>query len=172
MNQPTQALFDECCRQSENCKYTALSFVIWLRVLRWIRTSSLALPIVFGSLATWSVVTKSHSYIGAVFTLLATVIPVTYRASKVDEGIRQYQRKSGEFTNLRDDFRRAAEIGAHKDFQAFERDTKPLFKRLEKAREPMLSPPEWCFQAARRKVHSGHYRHDYDDMKNTHPDNS
>jgi hypothetical protein len=161
----TKALFDECHRQKENCEYTALSFVIWLRILRFARNACLAAPIVFGALATWKIVAQAAPVAGAVFTLLATVIPVAYRATKTDDAIRQYQRRSGEFTNLRDDFRRVAEIGVHKEFSAFEKDTRPLFRRLERAREPMLTPPDWCFRAARKKIHAGHYHHDYDEQQ-------
>lgn len=165
MNPETQTLLDECRRQSENCGYTALTFVIWLRLLRWIRGFCLVVPIIFGAVATWKVVSSSSPVLGAVCALLATVIPVAYRASKTDEAIRQYQRRSGDFTNLRDHFRRVADAGVHKEFSVFERDTKPLFRRLEKARELMLSPPEWCFWLARRKWKAGHYRHDYDEQQ-------
>jgi hypothetical protein len=158
-----KALFDECMRQKENCEYTALSFVIWLRALRWIQGTCIVVPIIFGALATWKVVTQTAPVAGAVFTLLATVIPITYRASKIDDAIRRYQRRSGDFTNLRDGFRRVAEIGMHKEFADFEKDTRPLFKRLERAREPMLTPPDWSFRAAQKKIKGGDYRHDYDE---------
>ena len=52
---PTKALIDECYRQSENCAYTATTFIIWLRVLRTVRVFYLVAPIVFGALATWKV---------------------------------------------------------------------------------------------------------------------
>jgi len=97
-----------------------------------------------------------------VCAVLATTLPLIYRATKLDDTIRKYERRAGQFTNLRDDFRRIAEIGVHKDFAAFDKDSKPLFTRLRKAREPMLAPPEWCFAIAQRKILRGHYHHDYD----------
>jgi hypothetical protein len=70
---------------------------------------------------------------------------------------------AGEFTNLRDRFRQAALISSKKPFTEFEADTKPLFARLEKARSRTLTPPDWCFKLARRKIEAGDYAHDYDE---------
>lgn len=158
----TQALIDECHRQSENCRDTAVSFTIWLRTLRWARLFCLVAPVVFGALATWQVLTGFPVW-AAVFTLLATVIPPAYRASRFDSEIEDYQSLAGEFTNLRDRFRQAALISSKKSFAEFEADTKPLFARLEKARGRTLTPPDWCFKRARRKIEAGHYTHDYDE---------
>jgi hypothetical protein len=76
LNPIAQALLDECSRQSENCIYTALSFNIWLRRLRAIRTASLVLPVIFGSLATAGIVSKVLPAWAAVFSLLVTVLPL------------------------------------------------------------------------------------------------
>ena len=163
VNPLAQALLDECRRQEENCTYTALSFVIWLRCLRSVRNVCLTAPLVFGALATWKVLTQTAPLWGAIFALLTTLIPVVYRASKTDDMISQYTKIAGELTNLRDRFRQAATISVYKDTAAFENDSRPLFERLERARGPMLTPPEWCFKMARNKIKSGHYRHDYDE---------
>lgn len=104
---------------------------------------------------------------GAVFTLLATVIPPAYRASKTNTAINDYRTLAGEFTNLRDRFRQTALISSHKQYAEFEAETKPLFDRLEKARRQMLVPPEWCFKLAQRKYQAGHYHHDYDEQPET-----
>jgi hypothetical protein len=158
----TQALIDECHRQSENCRDTAVSFTIWLRTMRWIRTFCLVAPIVFGALATWQVLT-GFPVLAAVFTLLATVIPPAYRASRYDTEIEDYKSLAGEFTNLRDRFRQAALISSKKSFAEFEADARPLIERLEKARARTLTPPEWSFKLARRKIEAGDYTHDYDE---------
>jgi hypothetical protein len=161
-NGPTQALIDECHRQSQNCRDTAVSFTIWLRTLRWIRTFSLVAPVIFGALATWQILTDVPVW-AAVFTLLATVIPPAYRASRFDSEIEGYKSLAGEFTNLRDRFRQAALISSKKSFAEFEADTKPLIARLEKARSQTLTPPDWCFKRARRKIEAGDYTRDYDE---------
>lgn len=160
---PTSALIDECERQSENCGYTATSFIIWLRLLRWIRTACLVAPIIFGAIATWKIVAQSAPTWTAVFALLATVIPPVYRAAKLDQAITDYEALAGEFTNLRDRFRQLATIASQQPFPEFEAEAKPIFSRLEKARGRVLAPPDWTFRLAQRKHKAGHYRHDYDE---------
>lgn len=120
--------------------------------MRWFRTAFLTLPVILGAVATWKIAEKAAPLGTAVCALLATTLPVIYRAMKLDDAIRKYERRAGQFTNLRDDFRRIAEIGINKNFPALEKDSKPLFARLRKAREPMLTPPEWCFALAQKKI--------------------
>ncbi len=167
MNPIAQALFDECNRQKENCEYTALSFTIWLRRLRWRRTASMVLPVIFGALATWQIVAQYAAGLAAVFTLLATVIPLVYRASKTDASIAQFTKLAGAFTNLRDRFRQLAEVGPHKDLAGFEREFTALMSKMDKARLHSETPPEWCFEAARKKIQTGHMSHDYDEQGRT-----
>jgi hypothetical protein len=160
---PTAALIDECQRQSENCAYSATTFIIWLRALRGVRIFCVVAPIVFGALATWKLMSDSPVW-SAVFVLLATVIPPAYRASTVESSIKEYELLAGEMTNLRDRFRQAATIDSHKPFPEFEAAAKAYLDRLEKARNRALSPPEWCFRLARKKHKAGHYANDYDEL--------
>ena len=157
---PTAALVAECQRQFGNCRDTAVSFIIWLRLLRWTRTALLVAPLVFGAIATWQIIDGSK--IAAVCALLATVVPSVYRASKLDKAINDYETLAGEFTNLRDRFRQLAEISSQKPFPEFEAEAKPILERMEKARKRALAPPDWTFRAARKKVKAGHYTHDSD----------
>jgi hypothetical protein len=165
VNPLAKALVDECCRLSEDCKYTALTFTIWLRRLRARRTLALVLPVIFGSLATAGIVTAHLPAWAAVFSLLGTVIPLVYRSSKTDATITQFVRLAGEFTNLRDRFRQLGEVGVHKDITVFEADFKGLMMRMEKARKFAETPPEWCFLKAKKKIDDGHMHHDYDEQK-------
>src|SRR5215468_3775867 len=98
----------------------------------------------------------------AVFALLATVLPPTHRASKIDDDIDQYAKLAGEFTNLRDRFRQSALVASQKSFTDFDSEVRGLFERLEKARSRVLTPPDWCFKIARKKHKAGHYDFDYD----------
>jgi hypothetical protein len=136
------------------CRDTAVSFTIWLRALRWTRTFYLVGPVVFGALATWQVL-AGLPVLAAIFTLLATAIPPVYRASRIDAAIEDYETLAGEFTNLRDRFRQAASISSKKSFAEFEAETKPLMERLEKARGRTLTPPDWYFKRALRKIAAG-----------------
>jgi hypothetical protein len=147
---PQKALIDECNRQSENCAYSATTFIIWLRVLCIIRLFCVVTPILFGALAAWKVMTDSPAW-AATRILLATAIPPAYRASGTDKIITDYRTLAGEMTNLRDRFRHAANIDSNKPFAEFDVTTKPLLDRLEKARARSLTPPEWCFRRARKK---------------------
>lgn len=164
MTDRTEALKDECNRQAENCGYTATSFTVWLRCLRWLRTLCLIAPVIFGALATWKMLAQSPG-LAAVFTLLATVIPPTYKGSRLDESIKDYELMAGEFTNIRDRFRQAALVYSHLPFDEFEAKVEPLFARLEKARNRTLAPPQWSFERARKLHQKGRYRHDYDEER-------
>lgn len=158
----TEALVAECERQADNCNHTAVSFIIWLRCLRWIRTFFLTAPIAFGALATWKIVAHGSPEFAAVFALLATVLPPLARAARIDQSIKDYEEMAGEFTNLRDRFRQAATIDALSSFDQFQAAAAPHLDRLEKARRRVLAPPEWCFRSARAKIAKGHYQHDRD----------
>ena len=165
VNPIAQALVDECNRERENCEYTALGFTIWLRTLRWRRTASMVLPVIFGAFATWQIVTQYMPWLAAVLTLLATVVPLVYRASKTDAAIAKFTKLAGTFTNLRDRFRQLAEVGPHKETELFEKEFAALMVKMEKARLYSETPPEWCFKAARKKIKAGHMSHDYDEAQ-------
>jgi hypothetical protein len=160
---PTEALAAECRRLSQDCAYTATTFIIWLRWLRGIHVICEVSPLAFGALAAWRIVAQSSPIWAAVFTLLATAIPPAYRASKTEAAIRAYVVAAGEFTNLRDRFRQAALISSSKSFPEFEADVAPLIVRLENVRACPLTPPEWFFRLARHKHEAGHYSHDTDE---------
>jgi hypothetical protein len=89
-------------------------------------------------------------------------IPPTFQAAKLDSSIKQYTTMAGEFTNLRDRFRLAAEYASLKSFDEFEAAFNALYARLEKARAPALTPPHVCFLIARRQWQKGYYKPDED----------
>jgi hypothetical protein len=120
-------------------------------------------PVIFGALATWQIVTQYLPWMAAVLTLLATVIPLVYRASKTDAAIARFTKLAGTFTNLRDRFRQLAEVGPHKEVEFFEKEFAALMLKMEKARLNSETPPERCFKAARKKIRAGHMSHDYDE---------
>ena len=163
MSDLTPPLVDECHRQSETCKYTAVTFTIWLRWLRAVRLFFVVAPVVFGALATWKILVQTSTLWASVFTLLATGLPPVYRAMRVDKAIRDYGNMSAVFTNLRDRFRQAALIHSLKPYEEFEREANRLLDKLEKARKEALTPPEFIFWLGRRKIKKGHYRHDHDE---------
>jgi hypothetical protein len=144
--------------------FTSTNFLIWLRCLRGIRAVCLVLPVFCGAFATWKILVQASPFWGAVAALAAAIIPPAYRAARIDDVIREYNERSGEFTNLRDRFRYLARVTSHQPFETFDADAKAIIKRLEAARSNPLTPPEWCFRLARRKHKAGHYKHDYDEQ--------
>lgn len=156
-----EALMDECERQFENCRDTAVSNIVWLKVLRWTRICFITAPIIFGALATWKLLADSKLS-AAVFTLLATVLPPVFKAIDLEQTIKDYEKHAGEFMNLRDRFRQAKLIGSQKPVAEFEAEVQALMTRMEKARDRVLAPPNWSFKRARKEIESGSYTHDHD----------
>ena len=160
-DQLSQALADECERQFENCRDTAVSFIVWLKALRWTRIFFIVAPIIFGALATWKLLVDAPVP-AAIFTLLATVLPPVFKAVNLDDIIKDYENLAGEFTNLRDRFRQAQLVASLKPYPEFEAEVQALMPRLEKARSRTLAPPDWSFKRARKIIKTGVYTHDRD----------
>jgi hypothetical protein len=161
-NQNTQiALMGECQRQFENCRDTAVNFITWLKILRGLRFFFVAMPIIFGALATWKLLVNSTA-MAAIFTLLATVLPPVYKAINLDDTIKDYEKLAGEFTNPRDRFRQAKLITSQKSFSEFDTEFQTLMSRMDKARTRSLAQPNWVFRLASRYIKTGAYDHDRD----------
>ncbi|MBL8208341.1 MAG: hypothetical protein JNM09_29185 [Blastocatellia bacterium] len=156
----------ECQRQSENCLYTSTSFFIWLRLLRKVRVFFIVTPLVLGGLASWNLLTKSDvesvKVVTAVCSFLAGLFPTIYAALKFDDQLEKYTRFASEFKNLQDRFRQAALVSSRKPFAEFEKEFKELMVRMEQARSASLTPPEWIFKRAQKKVQSSDYKFDVD----------
>ncbi|MGO9120695.1 MAG: hypothetical protein ACLQPD_24165 [Desulfomonilaceae bacterium] len=156
----------ECQRLSESCLYTSTSFFIWLRVLRTMRVIFVVVPLVLGSLAGWKLLVGTElawvKVATAICAFLAGLFPLVHAAVKLDRHITQSGKLAGEFKNLQDRFRQAALVSSKKSFSEFSQDVKPLIERLEKARSYSVTPPEWCFRRAKRKIKFGDYTFDID----------
>jgi hypothetical protein len=113
------------------------------------------MPVTFACLATAQIVTHYMPAIAAVFTLLATAIPLVYRASKTDKSIVQFTRLAGEFTNLRDRFRQLGEVGVHKEVATFESEFRVLMARMDKARKCSETPPNGALKKRGRRSRPG-----------------
>jgi hypothetical protein len=114
-----------------------------------------------GSLASWKLLTQSNvdsvKVMVALLAFLAGVLPTIYRALKLDRHLTQCAELAAEFKNLQDAFRQCANISSLKSSSEFDADFHRVMKRLEKARQPSYTAPEWCFKKAQRKVQSGDY---------------
>jgi hypothetical protein len=156
----------ECKRQYESCLYTSTALFIWLRCLRTVRVAFIILPLVFGSLGTWKLLTTSNlestKILAAVCSFLAGLLPTVYAALKFDASLECCKQLASEFKNLQDRFRQAALVSSQKPFADFEADFQPLMKQLEAARSHSYTAPEWCFKRAQSKIKAGDYEFEVD----------
>ena len=162
----TSALIAECRRQEESCLYTSTSLYIWLRCARWIRKVFVVAPIVLGALATWSILDRPDdgllNWLSAAFALLAGLFPAVFEALKLDTNIDELARQSAQYKNLQNRFRQAATVESLGPYEEFKSTFNSLMDRIEAARSASVTPPEWCFKAARKKIKAGHYEFDCD----------
>jgi hypothetical protein len=96
----------------------------------------------------------------ALFALLGVILPAGIKASGLDEAIKSYEVCGAIFKNLEGDFRRLANVWSNKTFTVFEAEAREVVARADEARSASLTPPEWCFQEARKKIQGGDYKPD------------
>ena len=96
----------------------------------------------------------------AAAALGAIILPGIGRAVRIDAAIRDYAAAAAAFKNLQSEFRRAAQVWSLKPYPEFESEARKLFRLMNEARKPSLTPPEFCFRFARWKIGRGHYEHD------------
>ncbi|MCF6283592.1 MAG: hypothetical protein L3K26_00145 [Candidatus Hydrogenedentes bacterium] len=166
-------LVQECRRLSESCLYTSTSLFIWLRCLRIIKACFIALPLLLGSIATWEILTASDLQAIKLFlaaaAFLAGLLPSIYSALKFDDYLSQCVQLAGEYKNLQDRFRFAAVVSSKNTVPEFEQQVQTFIDRLEQARSPSFTAPEWCFRSAQAKIQKGDYYFDVD-QENTDDD--
>ena len=159
-------LAKECQRLSEGCLYTSTSLFIWLRCRRFLRGMFAVVPVLLGSVASWNLLTSSDlpsikTWL-SVCTFVAGLLPAVYAALKFDEGVEECRVGAGAFKNLQDRFRQLALVSSRKPFAEFEAEFTETRKAFEEARNASITPPEWCFKRAQKKVQSGDYTFDSD----------
>lgn len=160
-----EKLANECRRIASNtCLYTSTSLFEWLRFLRTMQVIFMITPVIFGSLATWNILTEAEvegvRFSTAIFAFLAGLIPAIYGVLKLDEHIIKTSRLAGEFKNLQDRFDIAATVSSQKPFEDFEREVNGLLDRLELARAESYTAPQLFFWLARKKIRKGLYTPD------------
>ena len=169
MSSIKEQLVKESRRQEESCLYTSTTLYVWLKRARWYNRAFIALPIIFGGISTLSVLQdESYVWVTAIFALLAGIIPAVYEALDFKVNVDEISSLAAEFKNLQDRFRQAAEIESLKEEGCFNDHVEMLLQRLEIARGRSITPPEWCFKEARKKIKAGHYDFLADDGKPRH----
>lgn len=156
------ALISECAKEEENALYTSTNFFIWLRILKGVR-ATLWIGGAVGSIFAASHILRGvgdGKIVMAAFALAGVLLPGIAKAIKIDALIRDYAEAAAKFKNLQGEFRRARLVWSHKPLADFEEEARKLFKAMNDARKPSLTPPEWCFKLAQRKIKTGDYDHD------------
>lgn len=154
------ALVEECSQQARNTLYTSTSFFIWLRVLKRIRGFLWILAALCSIAAASSILLEllaEYRVIIAGITLLGVILPGILKAVKLDDTITAYEKSAARLKNVEGELRRSANVWSHKSFHEFETEARAALSELDEARMPSLTPPEWCFQKAQKKVQSGDY---------------
>lgn len=171
MNPITEELISECKRQHENCQYTAVTFTIWLKYLKFFLCAGITISFLAGAFASWKIVNESSDpqiqFYAALAAFIAGIIPTLLAALKIEESINLYKKQAAEYTNLRDDFRLAFKVHSKKSFDEFELIFKQLMTRVEILRKESLTPPECIFCKAHRKIKQGHYNFSVDEEKSS-----
>ncbi len=162
LNEVCAALVRECEREEENCLYTSTSFLIWVRCLRYVRAALWFCAAAASAVAASHILRGDPSYriLIAAAALGAVILPGIGRAVRIDAAIRDYAAAAAAFKNLQSEFRRAAQVWSLKPYPEFESEARKLFRLMNEARKPSLTPPEFCFRLARWKIRRGHYEHD------------
>ena len=93
--------------------------------------------------------------------LLAGVLPSIYEELKLKDHTEDIESQAGQYKNLQDRFRQAAEITALDDnMDNLKAEFSSLMRRMEELRSKPITAPEWCFVEARKKIQAGHYDFD------------
>lgn len=152
------AIIAECRRQEESCLYTSTSLYVWLRRVRWQKQIFVAAPIIIGGVAGVAILKEwLPDWIMALLAFIASLFPALADGLKIETSVDEITRLAADFKALQDRFRRAANITALSDVDTAEQTLAELMDRMDVARSSSITPPEWAFEEARRKIEGGDY---------------
>jgi hypothetical protein len=152
------AIITECRRQEESCLYTSTTLYIWLRRVRLQKQIFVAVPIIIGGIAGIAILKEAlPDWIMALLAFVASLFPALADGLKIETSVDEITRLAADFKALQDRFRRAATITALTDVDTAEQTLAELMDRMDVARSSSITPPEWAFEEARRKIRAGHY---------------
>ena len=117
-----------------------------------------AAPIIIGGIAGIAVLKGAlPDWIMALMAFFASLFPALADGLKIETSVDEITRLAADFKALQDRFRRAATITALTDVDIAEQTLAELMDRMDVARSSSITPPEWAFEQARRKIDAGHY---------------
>jgi hypothetical protein len=159
-------LLKECKRQVENCETTVAGMFAVVKRLSFWRLWMSASGVVFGAFSGISLLEaqaiQAWIIVASLSAFLAGLMPTLIKALGLDEGIADARACAGEFTNLRNRFRYAANVYSELFLEELKRETDPYFDRLELVNERAVSVPEWAFKRAVQKREEGDYQNRVD----------
>lgn len=149
----------ECLEQARNTLYTSTSFYIWLRCLRFWRGSIWFAAVACSTVAASSIVSDFGwpAPVVAGLTLAGVLLPAVVKALKLDETIEAYSEQAAKFKNVEGRLGRAGRVWSEASSEVFESEARSAFEDLDEARLQSLTPPEWCFKKAQKKIQTGDY---------------
>lgn len=154
-----ETLRTECLEQARNTLYTSTSFYIWLRCLRLWRGLIWFAAVACGTVAASSIVSDfgwSAPFVAGL-TLAGALLPAVVKALNLDETIAAYSDLAAKFKNVEGRLGRAGRVWSEGSPELFEAEARSAFEDLDKARLVSLTPPEWCFKRAQKKIQTGDY---------------
>lgn len=152
------AVIAECRRQEESCLYTSTTLYIWLRRVRLQKQLFIAAPIIIGGIAGLAILKQwLPDWFMALLAFLASLFPALADGLKIETSVDEIAHLAADFKALQDRFRRAASITALSDIDGAEQTLAELMDRMDLARSNSITPPEWAFEKAQRKIDAGHY---------------
>lgn len=158
MEQRRTAIIAECRRQEESCLYTSTTLYIWLRKVRLQKRIFVIAPIIIGGIAGLSVLQSVlEPWVIAVLAFIASLFPALADALKIQTSVEEIAKSAADFKSLQDRFRRVATITALSDMDGAEATLGELMDRMDVARSTSITPPEWAFEEAQKKIEAGHY---------------
>ena len=159
-------LVKECIRQFDSCLYTGSALYIWQKWASFWRGIFLAAPVIFAGFSTSQLFTQDAWSTGKLFAtfsgLLAGFFPAIYVSLNMDMRVAEIGRAASEFTNLRDRFRRAANVSKYSPYEEFKAEFEVLMDRMDAIRASAPPSPDWCFRKAQENIGKGDYDFDID----------
>lgn len=161
MNPQTDAIVKACKEQASSCQYTAAALYHWLRAAVWANRLWNALPVVFGALATFSIIADGYPILSAILALLAGLLPSIYEKLELQTHTDEILSQAGQYKNLEHSFSNAASITSlDPNSQALKTEFDSLMRRMEELRARPLPIPTKHFMAGRQQIKAGHYEPD------------
>lgn len=148
----------EALRQSESCLYTSTAIYIWLRRVRWQHKAVILIPIALTALAGFSYLKEwAPAWTVALMAFLSTLIPSIAEALEIQTHVDELKKASAEYKALQDRFRKLAKVTVLGEVSHAEAELGALMDRMDVVRANSITPPEYYYKEAQKKIEHGDY---------------